>query len=140
MRTIILSVLNFQTSFLQPLKTSIGDFYTWAMCGSTSPSYLNHATGCSGVIYPPKLQKILAEQGDTFMDKCPKGDDIWLHANAIRHGFKIKQIQSQALEFRTIPLSQKTGLKWENAYDGRNDIQANKTYTPADVDILKKNK
>lgn len=133
----VVSCYRAQVVTLKDNMKSIGDFYTWAMCSSTIPSYLNHATGCSGVIYPPKLQKILAEQGEDFEHKCPKGDDIWLHVNAIRNGFKIKQIYKEDLNFRAIPLSQKTGLKWENA-SGKNDIQAKLTYTDADIDILKK--
>ncbi len=133
----VVSCYRAQVVTLKDNMKSIGDFYTWAMYSSTIPSYLNHVTGCSGVIYPPKLQKILAEQGEDFVHKCPKGDDIWLHVNAIRNGFKIKQIYKEDLNFRAIPLSQKTGLKWENA-SGKNDIQAKLTYTDADIDILKK--
>ncbi|PPD17304.1 MAG: hypothetical protein CTY27_04135 [Methylotenera sp.] len=122
---------------LNEKQDMVGDFYSWAMCRSTQPSFLNHATGCSGVIYPPILQKKIAEQGESFMDKCPKADDIWLHVNAIRNGFKIKQIYETDLNFTAIPLTQKTGLKWDNI-GGKNDEQAKLTYTENDLSILKK--
>ena len=67
----------------------------WGRCTDTRPSYLNFATGVSGVIYPPALLAILKAEGRGFRACCPRADDIWLHAIAIRSGFRIRQIQDE---------------------------------------------
>lgn len=118
----------------------VAPFYQWGMCASDEPSFRNHATGVSGVIYPPRLQQALAAAGDQFLELCPKGDDIWLHANAIRNGYKIKQIFKKDLHFRTIPFTQQGGLIQQNAHEGLNTLQADKTYTAADIAILRQEK
>ncbi len=118
----------------------VAPFYKWGMCFSDIPSYIHHATGVSGVIYPPRLQKALVDSGEQFMDLCPKADDIWLHVNAIRNGYKIKQIFKKDLHFRTIPFTQKGGLIQQNAHQGLNTMQADKTYTAADIAILRQEK
>ena len=115
----------------------VAPFYRWGMCVTDVPSYMHQATGVSGVIYPPKLLYALVDAGDVFLDLCPKADDIWLHVNAIRNGYKIKQIFKQDLHFRTIPFTQQGGLIQQNAHEGLNTIQADKTYTPNDIAILK---
>lgn len=110
----------------------VDSFYLWTMCTNDVPSFLNHATGCSGVIYSPFMQRALIKAGDSFKNKCLFGDDIWLHAVALRNGIKIKQVYKKHIDFTAIPFTQKSGLKWENA-SGKNDIQANLTYTKVDI-------
>lgn len=118
----------------------VAPYYKWGMCASDAPSFMHHATGVSGVIYPPRLQQALSDAGEQFLDLCPKGDDIWLHAHAIRNGYKIKQIFKKDLHFRTIPFTQKGGLIQQNAHQGLNTMQADKTYTAADIAILRQEK
>ena len=59
------------------------------MCRSTSPSFKNVANGVSGVIYPTRLLEAIKVAGRGFEGCCPKADDLWLHAQTIRAGFKI---------------------------------------------------
>ncbi len=122
---------------LDQTEEKVAPFFIWTMCQIDKPSFLNHATGVSGVIYPPKLQQALSDAGEQFMDLCPKADDIWLHVNAIRNGFRVKQIFNNDLHFRTIPFTQKDGLIQQNAHQGLNTIQADKTYTSADIAVLR---
>ena len=53
-------------------------YVTWERCRSMAPSILNFATGVSGVIYPPALQRQLKAAGLDFVGLCPKADDVWL--------------------------------------------------------------
>ncbi|HQN64206.1 MAG TPA: hypothetical protein PLR90_01415 [Methylophilus sp.] len=118
-------------------SNKVAPFYKWGMCNTDVPSYMHHATGVAGIIYPPKLLHMLANAGDVFLELCPKGDDIWLHVNSIRNGYKIRQIFKNDLKLRTIPFTQQDGLIQQNAHEGLNTIQADKTYTPNDIAILK---
>jgi hypothetical protein len=107
----------------------------WPLCQSAIPSARHIATGCSGVIYPQSLLQSVKKSGPGFLNCCPRADDLWLHVQTIRAGFKIQQIGSCAMHFRTIPGSQKGSLMTQNvlASDG-NDRQISATYT--DIDRL----
>ncbi len=66
----------------------IAPYANWPLCRSTIPSWKHLLNGVSGVIYPPGFLAALRAAGTAFEQCCPKADDIWLHANALRAGFK----------------------------------------------------
>lgn len=105
----------------------------WPFSESTVPSILNFATGVSGVIYPPAFMNALRERGLAFTSVCPKADDIWLHAMALRHGFLIKQMHATYRDFPVAPMTQGIALFIDNARPGGNDQQIVATYTRADI-------
>lgn len=108
-------------------------YVTWPRCRSTQPSALNFATGVSGVIYPPDFQKQVKAAGTAFIDLCPKADDVWLHMQALRGGFQIRQIKRWEQTFPTLPGTQGTGLIQGNVHGSQNDVQIRKTYTASDI-------
>ncbi len=118
----------------------LAPYSTWPLCSETSPSLTNFATGVSGVIYPPRLQIALKSAGSAFLDCCPKADDIWLHANTIRNGFRIRQIEEKSRHFFGIPGSSRSALHLSNLAGGDNDIQILRTYSKSDLRLLQQDK
>jgi len=110
----------------------IAPYREWALCGSTSPGWRNFLLGVSGVIYPSAFVAALQRAGNAFERCCPKADDLWLHANALRAGFKVRQIGKEAVHFPTIPGSQESALHFNNIVSG-NDSQVAQTYTAEDL-------
>jgi hypothetical protein len=110
----------------------IAPYFQWTLCSSTEPSRKHLLNGVSGVIYPPRLLAALKTAGTAFEQCCPKADDIWLHATALRAGFKVQQIGKRAIHFPMIPGSQDVALYFHNAAT-ENDIQIAKTYTQSEI-------
>ncbi len=111
-------------------------YVTWQRCRSTAPSILNFATGVSGVIYPPALQRQLKAAGLDFVGLCPKADDVWLHLQALRGGFQVRQLKPWEQSFPTLPGTQGTGLIQGNVHGSQNDVQIRRTYSSADIALL----
>lgn len=116
----------------------IAPYMKWTLCSSTKPSWRHLLNGSSGVIYPPRMLSALKSAGSEFEQCCPKADDVWLHATALRTGFKIRQIGAHAIHFPMIPGSQEQALYFENA-DSGNDIQIAKTYSEWELQRLAEN-
>jgi hypothetical protein len=112
-------------------------YVRWVACRSTEPSFLHFATGSSGCIYPPGFLAKLKIAGQGFLNVCPKGDDIWLHANAVRAGLRIRQIGRRQLNFPFLPDTQSGSLSNHNVRYGGNDRQIARTYTECDIAILR---
>jgi hypothetical protein len=104
----------------------------WAKCDSTNPSYRYIALGVSGVIYPPGLLNALRNAGTAFRACCPKADDVWLHVQALRNGYRIQQLTRLPREFLMIPGSQDVALWHYNLREGGNNWQIRATYTSDD--------
>jgi hypothetical protein len=117
---------------------AVQPYHMWGPCQSTEPSFYHFATGVSGCIYPSELLPKLKLAGSEFLQFCPKGDDIWLHASALRAGFKIRQIRQRHLDFPLVPGTQSDGLSRQNVGLGYNDEQIRRTYTAEDIAILMK--
>jgi hypothetical protein len=115
---------------------AIAPYRTWGPCQSVKPSFLNFAAGNSGCIYPPGFLQALKAAGREFEQHCPKADDVWLHANAIRARFMIRQIRRHHLNFPLLPETQDVGLFRSNSDLGQNDVQIKNTYTSADIGLL----
>lgn len=56
----------------------------------TTPSYLNFLTGGAGAMYHSSLLHSDVTNEELFMKYCPKADDVWFNAMAVRQGTKIK--------------------------------------------------
>jgi len=111
---------------------TIARYADWASCTTSSASVQHFATGVSGVAYPPAFQDRLRAAGTAFRDVCPRADDVWLHVNAVRGGFRVRQVSAQRQNFRQILGSQVVSLATENVDHGGNDAQIRATYTSED--------
>jgi hypothetical protein len=114
----------------------VSPYLTWRPCRSTAPSPRHFATGVSGCIYPPALLGKVKAAGVGFLETCPRADDIWLHVNTVRAGFRIKQIDTRPLVFPFVPGTQTNCLSISNVKLLQNDRQIIKTYSAADIDLL----
>jgi hypothetical protein len=105
----------------------------WPKCRSEHASFDHIALGVSGVIYPPELLNSLRNAGDVFRIYCPNADDVWLHVQAIRAGYRIRQLASTPGEFLPVAGSQRVALWRQNVVGGGNNWQIRATYTPSDL-------
>jgi hypothetical protein len=114
-------------------------YQEWRSCDSTITSSLHIAMGMGGVIYPPSFLMVLKQAGDAFTTCCPKGDDLWLHAQALRSGYKVRQIFARLpyFSFQGIPGTARTALSHDNVTCGDgNDRQIQATYNEEDLRLL----
>jgi hypothetical protein len=120
-------------------NNGLSKYEHWKMCESTEAGFRHFATGVSGVIYPPKFLAALKEAGRAFEHCCPKADDIWLHAQALRAGFKVRQLVASGLHFPMLPGTQEESLQNSNVggIDAGNDRQMRLTYKENDLEILR---
>lgn len=115
----------------------LAKYADWKACSSTNPSFATFATGVSGVLYPPSFLCVLKEAGSKFEDCCPRADDIWLHQQAVKAGYRVRQVRTKALHFLGIPGSQTESLYKINASQmSGNDTQASATYEQRDLDRI----
>jgi hypothetical protein len=120
-------------------KGTIRNYRQWKPCDSTRTDALNVAIGMGGAIYPAPFLIVLKQAGSHFESCCPRGDDLWLHAQALRSGYTTRQIFSKLpyLSFQTIPGMGNAALSHENVTHGHgNDIQIKATYTEEDFRLL----
>jgi hypothetical protein len=112
-------------------------YVSWGRCRSDKPAYRYLNTGVSGCLYPPEFLTRLKAAGKGFEQVCPKADDIWLHVNAIRAGYKIRQILPWQMTYPMLPDTQDMGLAVSNVHAAQNDTQVRSTYTASDLDLLR---
>jgi hypothetical protein len=118
-------------------QTGIADYESWEPANSTRPSFCHFAVGLGGVIYPPSFLRALKIQATGFVSCCPKADDIWLHVQALRAGYKVRQIKKKCFHLLYIPGTQETALRDQNYTGGGNDLQIKATYQASDIDRLR---
>jgi hypothetical protein len=111
---------------------TIARYSEWPSCTTSAASVHHFATGVSGVAYPPAFQDRLRAAGTAFREVCPRADDVWLHVNAVRGGFGVRQVTAQRQNFRQVLGSQVVSLATENVDHGGNDAQIRATYTSDD--------
>jgi hypothetical protein len=126
----------YRAHFMRFTNGKINPYLNWEARKSTQPSARCFATGSSGCIYPAEFLVKLKRTGDYFLQFCPWADDVWLHVNALRTGFKIRQIAHRPLDFPVIPGTQKIGLFNKNWHQTGNDEQIRRTYTTEDIELL----
>jgi hypothetical protein len=115
----------------------IARYESWQFADSTDQSVSHFAIGVGGVLYPPRLQERLKREGTAFLNCCPKADDVWLHVQALRTGFKIRQIAPKAFYFINIPGTQNNALYYKNLAGGENNRQIETTYDATDINRLR---
>jgi len=126
----------YRAHFMHFANGRIKPYLNWETRKSTEPSARCFATGSAGCIYPAKFLVKLKQAGDEFLRLCPWADDVWLHVNALRAGFKIRQISHRPLDFPIIPGTQNNGLFNTNWHPTGNDEQIRQTYTREDIELL----
>jgi hypothetical protein len=115
----------------------IAKYEGWKLADSTRPSFCHCAVGVGGTIYPLPLQRVLKQEGAAFLSCCPKADDLWLHVQALRAGYKVRQISEKRFPLVGIPGTQSAGLFHQNLIRGENDDQLVHTYRASDIDRLR---
>jgi hypothetical protein len=131
-------VINCYRAHVMSLSSQgISPYLSWKECRTNSPSHRHFATGVSGCIYPPRFLEVLKLRGTQFLECCPKADDVWLHASALRSGFRVRQIYTEQLNFPVIPGTQSSGLSIVNCGLALNDEQIRATYAADDLALLR---
>jgi hypothetical protein len=115
----------------------LAPYNTWSFGTDSLASHLNFIIGVNGVIYPAAFLPSLKRAGRAFMKCCPTGDDIWLTVNAIRSGFRVRQVRKEGLDPVAIPGTQGVALFHVNMVQGANQVQLRRTFTPSDLEILR---
>lgn len=111
----------------------------WGKCNTTDASFLNFATGCSGVLYPAFYLDILKKEGRGYLNKCPRADDVWLHAQAVNNNIKIRQVFKRQKMFSMLPDTQDSALVNTNVGNNGNDLQIQRTYSQESIKKLYEN-
>ena len=116
----------------------LAPYRSWKPCMTRRPSHLTFATGCGGVIYPIRMQSVLAQLGTSFADCCPRADDIWLKAVALQERIMVRQVvPAPARNYDLRETRGQSGLAHYNNAGGGNDIQLAATFTPDDLAFLR---
>jgi hypothetical protein len=132
--------VNCYAAHVIPLNEDGFDKYSyWKFCNSTASSFCHIAMGCTGTIYPVPFLMVLKRAGTAFESCCPKGDDLWLHVQALRAGNRVRQILPQLpyFSFQAIPGTQQIALCHENVDGDGNERQIKATYTETDILLLR---
>lgn len=132
-------VVNCYGAHVIPVNESGFERYkSWKLATSTIPCYCHVAMGGLGTIYPPAFLAKLKCAGESFTTCCPTGDDLWLHVQAVRARFKVRQILPRLpyFSFQMIPRTQQYALSCNNVDRDGNELQINATYTAEDISFL----
>ncbi|NLZ57838.1 MAG: glycosyltransferase [Corynebacterium sp.] len=108
-------------------------YIKWTATDTSEASFLDFATGVSGVLYPTTFIDYVVEQGDVFLESCKRADDVWLHVCALRSGHPIRQVYAQPRHFAVVPTTQVGALVVGNTLMGGNDEQISKVYRDEDI-------
>jgi len=111
----------------------LAPYRRWGACNTTNASILNFATGVSGILYPAEFLQILKERGASFVQKCPRNDDVWLHATAVGANFPVMQVRDVP---RLFPMSTNhhiAALSETNVANAENDAQISATYSSSEL-------
>jgi hypothetical protein len=116
---------------------AIATYNSWELARSTKSRFRHCAGNGAGAIYPLALQRALKLEGTAFLNCCPKADDLWLHVQALRAGYRVRQISRKLFPLVSIPGTQGTALFHHNQENGGNDRQIEITYRSSDIDRLR---
>ncbi len=114
----------------------LAPYAQWADLRRDEAGPRTFATGHSGVLYPPAMLDALREAGTAFTGCAPYADDVWLHAMALRSGTTVRPVTDGLTTFRSVPHTQRGGLRVRNVLGGGNDRQLAATYRPDEVGLL----
>jgi hypothetical protein len=122
---------------IELVDDAIAPYAQWGFVTDTRLTGRNFATGVGGVRYPVPLLDALHAAGEEFQSCCPKADDVWLHAIALRNGYRARQLTAIAQERPYVPFGKDVSLWPTNVTQGGNDAAVAATYTDEDVRILR---
>ncbi len=125
-------VVAYKALRVQITNERIEPYLNWRFCLEEEADLRNFALGVGGVIYPAAFLRRLKEAGTAFIACCPRHDDVWLHANAVRQGYEVRQISNDVNHFPLVPGTQRIGLKNSNRIGG-DDQAISLTYDEADI-------
>lgn len=91
--------------------------------GISEPDHSLMATGCGGVLYPPKCLDQEVFNLNAIRELCPNADDIWLKFMGYKKGTKTAKVKAIYSEMFSTPGSHKVGLAKKNVSEGQNDVQ-----------------
>jgi hypothetical protein len=109
----------------------------WPFGTDDGASHHNFILGVGGAIYPAAFLARLKGAGRQFLDCCPTNDDVWLTVNAVRLGFKVRQVRPDPMPLALSPGTQGVSLSRLNLEQGANQIQLRRTFTADDLAILR---
>ncbi len=109
----------------------------WDECTTTEPSHRHFSIGMAGALFPAAVLQELRQRGDSFRQSCPRADDIWLNAQALRVGAKVQQVHSAPEYFMLLPGTQNMGLLHSN-FEGGNDTALRAVYETTDLTHLER--
>lgn len=97
-------------------------------CNDSIESTTNFATGCGGIMYPPKCFHPDILKSEIFTDLCPNADDVWFYTMARLNNVTCKKVYTHEPIFFENVKNQETALCTLNVTDGGNDIQIQKVF------------
>jgi hypothetical protein len=115
---------------------AIAPYHDWADVDGMHAATHHFAIGCAGTLYPPTMVAALKAAGMGFMQCCPRADDVWLHATAVRTGHQIRQVTPHFIHPVHLPGTQESALKVTNHLPDGNDKAIRATYTADDVQAI----
>lgn len=88
-------------------KKYLKSYNLWNMViRNESAAFCNFLTGVGGVLYPPHCLDANITNKKEFLSLCPKADDIWIWAMAVKNNMKIHVIKDNMPVLRLVPGSQ----------------------------------
>jgi len=114
---------------------SIRPYVEWGRAADHSPTPRNFATGVKGVLYPERMQRLLREAGDGFLEHARSADDIWLHHVALRNGIQVLPVLGLPMNAVRAIRGVRGGsaLADENVSGGGNDRVVAAVYTGEEI-------
>lgn len=116
---------------------ALAPYATWPARRSDAPSPLAFSVGIGGAFLPPSMLRALRTAGDAFMSVCPRADDVWLKAVALRAGLDVRQAADCEPFLIDVPGMRRSGLARTNVRDGGNDAQIRATWTAQEIAFLR---
>lgn len=121
----------------------VAPYNSWHMAArNESVAYNNFLTGVGGVLYPPHCLDENVINDDEFLELCPRADDIWIWAMAVKNHTKIHIIRDNIAALNFVPGSQDGECLWKiNTVDTcYNDVQLKNVLEkyPMILDIIRR--
>ncbi len=114
----------------------LAPYLDWPHYTGREASICNVAVGAGGVLYPAPFLAVLKQAGEGFMQCCPATDDLWLHLQALRNGYRVRLISASPAHFPVIAGSQPAGLYRRLNRAGGNDAVIATLYGPPERALL----
>lgn len=117
---------------------ALAPYAKWPARRGDAPSPLAFSVGIGGSLIPPPMVRALREAGDAFMSLCPRADDVWLKAVALRSGIDVRQAADCEPFLIDVPGMRRSGLARANVRGGGNDAQIRATWTAKEIEFLRR--